>query len=105
VPVQLNYILTPKLSSKFFVGIGLAPKKSIDSRQENKFIWSSGTVGGKGAVTGSTSGQANEWSLSVLYQAGFQIPLKHGGKFLTMLSFDRSICLVLKNRYRFIRLN
>ncbi len=94
--VQLNYILTPELRNKFFVGLGLSPQKLISANYnyvQNLFVG-----GGRGVITndGSNYNQLNEYNLSSSSQVGIQIPLRQGGSILIAMSFERSLNNLLK---------
>jgi len=96
VPFQLNYVLTPKAPSKYFVGFGLAPQRLLDGSAEYKFVFGP-LSGGSGVITNNSRlSRVNDWNLIALGQAGVQIPLKQGGKILAMLSFERALVNILK---------
>jgi len=95
-PIHLNYIITPKRSVKFFIGLGIVPSRLIDSKIKIKAIRSLGM----GVVSGpeiSSYDRTNEWNFFASSQVGVQIPTNQCGKILIALSFERSLMNLVRH--------
>ncbi len=95
MPLNLNFVMNPKSTTKLFIDAGFSARRLLSARRSEVLTRSSGnTTSGPDVSIYST---LNDWSLFGSSSIGIQIPTKNNQSFILSITIDQNFTNIIRD--------